>query len=308
MNAIVCSGGGARGSCTLGMLTYVAETQEKRYPGWFKFFSGTSVGAILSAGIAMYPPYEFPTAVEDTCDLWWKLRSNRDVYRYRWGWLLLAPLFIFLEVIGLLPKWKWLRKRSHSAASSEPITKFLTENIDVALLRVSGIKCRWPIVDIQKQNREESLIETNQWSDDPIKCILASSSFPAIFPLVEMNGRYYTDGGLRDIAPLASAIDSGAEKILVLLSRNLTLDGDSKVPATIASNAHRQIDIMVSEIIHNDIKTAYRKNEKDCYRNIELDVIMPYKPLNSSLDFSAKSAKENFDIGYESAKRYYTIE
>jgi len=52
------------------------------------------------------------------------------------------------------------------------------------------------------------------------KHILASGAIPLVLPPVEIDGRYYFDGGLRQYTPLSPLIHMGANKIMILGTRS----------------------------------------------------------------------------------------
>lgn len=48
--------------------------------------------------------------------------------------------------------------------------------------------------------------------------VIASSSIPAIFPAVPINGRAWVDGGVRSITPIAAAIEAGADEVFAIVA------------------------------------------------------------------------------------------
>jgi predicted acylesterase/phospholipase RssA len=46
--------------------------------------------------------------------------------------------------------------------------------------------------------------------------VLASSAIPLIFPAREIDGRYFSDGSIRNTAPLRPAINLGADRIIAI--------------------------------------------------------------------------------------------
>ena len=46
--------------------------------------------------------------------------------------------------------------------------------------------------------------------------LMATSAIPLIFPAATINGRFYCDGAIRQMAPLSSALHLGAEKLFVV--------------------------------------------------------------------------------------------
>jgi NTE family protein len=60
---------------------------------------------------------------------------------------------------------------------------------------------------------------------------MASSSLPFFFPAVEIDGRWYGDGGIRLAAPLSPAINLGARKILAVSTRFSRSQTEAEQPA-----------------------------------------------------------------------------
>jgi len=55
------------------------------------------------------------------------------------------------------------------------------------------------------------------FADGPlVEPILASAALPAVYPMVEIEGRRYLDGGVLDNVPIARAVELGARKVYVL--------------------------------------------------------------------------------------------
>lgn len=56
-------------------------------------------------------------------------------------------------------------------------------------------------------------------NDRSWKVLVASCSLPIMFPIVELDGKKYLDGGIGDAIPFKRALDVGCDKIIVVLSR-----------------------------------------------------------------------------------------
>ena len=300
---------------------FIAEHIRSRYPGWFRFISGTSVGAIIAAGLAMYPAHQFPSAVVHTWSLWCQIRKSRDVYRWKWWMLPLVPIVVLFEflIVPLLRRqnliqpraWKWYQRTFHSLAHTRPLRRFLERVIDIQKLRDSNVEVQWAAVDVGERKRSKALVFFSKHFSDPISAILASASFPIIFELVLIEDRLFVDGGVRDIAPLQASIDAGADRILAILTRDPNADVQVSWPRWFIPNALNVVDQQSDEILWNDVRRCWQVNKdiKDGinlkHRMVHLDVIVPIRPYNNSLDFSYKKAKQNFQIGWESAQHYF---
>lgn len=295
-SSIVESGGGSRGSHAAGIALYVGEHEHQRYGG-FEFMWGTSVGSINTCGWAHEAPDDFPVAAQFVVDLWWKhMKRTKDI----WRWRINFPLLKYAPAL-------W----SDSLGNTEPLRRLLTKVVDPFKVRTSGVQCRWPAVSL----KTGKVVVFDQHHPEMIDCLLASSAFPAFFPLVEIpdsegNSDWYSDGGLRDIAPLGNAIDAGADRILCILSRNPWVEQTHKRPKNVMSRAMLEIDIQSDEVLKNDVERCMRKNdlaelESNPYRHVELDIITPSRMLGDSLDFSRDLMRRQIELGYEDAQKYF---
>lgn len=52
-----------------------------------------------------------------------------------------------------------------------------------------------------------------------LKALEASCSLPALFPKVEVDGRYYVDGSIADSVPFERAFEKGCDRVLVVLTK-----------------------------------------------------------------------------------------
>jgi NTE family protein len=297
MNALVLSGGGSRGSWQAGALKYIGEKTKYMgsscpYSSGFPFVSGTSVGSINAAGIAMFPPSEFFEATQHVVTLWNQIHKTSDI------WCLRKPM-------GAPALW------NPSLGTNEALVKFLTDVVDIPAIVKSGITLRLPAVNLETGSLYEYGIEDlKKFGINPI---LASASFPIAFPPVCVATGWMTDGGIIDMAPLGCAIDAGANRILVLVTRNP--NGVEPKPRCEMKNAFqvasRVLDIVTQTILENDLKICESTNEKirkgqaPDKKEIQIDLIGPSQPLGDSLDFSEALMKVQMTQGYADARAYF---
>jgi len=284
MDALVMSGGGSRGSWEAGALLYLAEVRTRG----FEFVSGTSVGSVNAAGIAMFPPEKFKEAVAFTVDLWKKrVTKSSDI------WSLRFPL-------GIPGLW------NESVGKADALDGLLRDVVDVEKIRTSGVTLRMPAVDVLTGK----LVEYDETSPDIVKAIMASASFPGVFPAIEDGDMWMTDGGLIDIAPLGAAIRAGASRATVLVTRdpNMVRTVTKEEMGAVHKFGYRVIDIMSTAILQGDLNTCGLVNElvdagkRPGKRKFPFDVISPSVPLGNSLDFSGDLMKRQIDQGYADAK------
>jgi len=281
MNALVLPGGGALGAYQVGFLLYYAESGGEG----FDIICGTSVGAINGVGLAHESPENFKAAVDWIHWLWTeKIKGSRSIYKWRrWKWL--AALFF------------------NSLATTKPVEKLLTDTIDQERVRQSGVQLRLTAVDLLTNE----LVVFDESTPDLVKAVMSSASYPLVFPPVAYEGGLYTDGGVRDIAPLSHAIKAGATQILVI--RNDFLTTPHK-PVNVLDMALQVVNVMSDEIVETDIRECQHLNELAAFGASDRDrvyvkVAKPTKDLGDSLDFDPDLIEMRIEAGYKDAEALY---
>lgn len=286
MRALVLSGGGSRGAWQVGVLSVLA----KHLAGGFDYISGTSVGAINAVGLAQHPPDEFPQAAERLKELWFdRVTGDSAIYRYRF------PKYI----AGLCRT---------SLGIAKPLEKLLREELDVEAVRASGIQLHFPAVDLVTG----TLTEYDETYPDLVQAVMSSSGFPFVFPLVEVDGRLETDGGLFDFAPLQPAIDAGADEVWVLATQQADLNTVMQPEEfhSILDVGLRVLPLMVQNTLRDDLKVCNLYNElveagvRSDKRVIKTRYLEPSQPLANPLDFSGALVRTQFAQGVRDAEAW----
>ena len=285
--ALVLSGGGTKGSWETGVLRYLAD---QGHPG-FQYISGSSVGALITGGLAMFPPEQFAEAVAFVESIWReRITSARSVWRLRWP----------LGVPGL-----W----NPSFGLNDPLKELLEECVDVEKIRSSGIQIRINAVDLLTG----TLKVYDQDTDDIVRAILASAAFPIAFPPVGIGDRLEVDGAVRDFTPVKAAVNAGSNDVTIILTERS--DRLSTVSRDQVSNSfqvtQRLLRIIFHEIVQNDIHQCQKINRlldrgmlssKCGYHQVKLTVIQPSKPLGGPLEFGRELIERQLHQGYEDAR------
>ena len=183
--AFVLSGGASLGAIQVGMIRALYEREVAP-----DLIVGTSVGALNGAFIASRPP--IPETAEELAEVW------RDLGR---GQVFpLNPLTGFLGFFGA---------RDH-LMSEDGVRKLIENHIEFTALEQSPIPFHVIATDLLS-GRELRLSR-----GDACDAVLASAAIPGVFAPVEWEGRKLIDGGVSNNAPIADAIELGAERIYVL--------------------------------------------------------------------------------------------
>lgn len=76
-------------------------------------------------------------------------------------------------------------------------------------------------------------------SDPENKAILASCALPLMFPVIEVDGVPYLDGGVADPIPVQRALDVGCDKIIVATSRERNYEKKQEKAMTAAARKYK---------------------------------------------------------------------
>ncbi len=228
--ALVLSGGGARGAYQVGVLSAVAEELK---PGTnpFEIITGVSVGAINAAFLASRAQ-DMKAGIEGLRDLWMSLQVE-NVYKTN----ALTIVAHMAQLSGaLILGWAGINPPK-SIFNNEPLGEFITSNIDFDKLRtvLDGDTIESLAITTSSYDRSQAVsfyygsVPVRPWhrsrrdgvpSIIKAEHILASSALPFVFPARQINGTWFGDGALRQIAPLSPAVHLGADNIFVIGARS----------------------------------------------------------------------------------------
>jgi len=95
--------------------------------------------------------------------------------------------------------------------------------------------------------------------------LMASSAIPIFFPSVEIEGRHFGDGSIRNTAPLSPAIHLGADRIVAIGVRRAGLPPEfaragRRAAPTIAEIAGALLDAVMLDAIEVDVEHSGRVN------------------------------------------------
>lgn len=228
--ALILPGGGARGAYQVGVLKAIDEINGGgRNP--FPVICGTSAGAINAAVLASHA-HEFAHGV-DRLERFWSTMVCSRVYRTdAWTVLKTGLQWAFSLALGG-------RLVSHPEAllDNQPLRTFLEqtlhlEGIDEAIrqdalrgvsITASGYTSASAISFFQSGPEVEPW-ERARRHGKPVKLdishMLASAALPLLFPAVRIGNEFFGDGGMRMLAPLSPAIHLGADRLMVISTRD----------------------------------------------------------------------------------------
>ncbi|MEP4524961.1 MAG: patatin-like phospholipase family protein [Alloalcanivorax venustensis] len=232
---LILSGGGARAAYQVGVLSAIADMLPAHTSNPFPIICGTSAGGTNPAALAA-GAHDYRLAVRGLERVWANMTAEQ-VYR--------TDIFAFLRSL--------LRWVVSSAAGGRAVTRS-------ALLDSTPLKRLLRLV-INFQRIEESIRQghlralsitassyatgesvaffqgaqgVDEWtrarrlgrrSDIGVQHLLASAAIPLLFPAEKVDGSYYGDGAVRQLAPVSPALHLGADKLLVVgVSGNVSAD------------------------------------------------------------------------------------
>jgi NTE family protein len=278
--ALVLSGGGAKGAYQLGVLRKWMLEEGRDYD----ILCGVSVGALNVAVLSQAALGKPEAAFTKLLEMWDRV-ENKAIWKH---WL--------LPYVGVL----WNR----SVFNSEPLHDWVRKELNMEAIRASEREVRVGVVNINTEGYKL----VGQRSDNFPEFVYASAAFPFFFKPLLFKGEEWTDGGVRNVTPLGTAIELGADEIDVIVTSRPGKEGSWKSPRWPSALLYmtRFIDIMSTEIVLGDLKEAGLKNRlaelKEPYKNVKIRLQTPSCGLTgNSLDFTPSELVRMREIGYKDA-------
>jgi predicted acylesterase/phospholipase RssA len=271
VDALVFSGGGARGAYQIG----VSEALQER--GFRpELVTGTSVGAIPATLVAEGAlPQRLESLWLDICEPGF-LPLQKDFYR--------------------IHRWNHLR-------DNDKLEALLEQRVDWEAVHQSSTELRFTAVDIQIGER----VLFGNHSASP-RAVLASTASPRVFEPQEVDGRVLWDGGLLTSTPLQPAIEEGAREIYAILNEPMGR-ALQQPPSTLQEGLDRVVEIVNERALRRHLERAREINElvrngqaADYWHLIHFHLIALEDRLDvHSLSFDADQARRLWNCGYDDA-------
>jgi NTE family protein len=288
MRALVLSGGAVKGAYEAGVISRWMGEDAIDYD----ILCGVSVGGINTAFVCQTPLGKPKDASKALLGLWQRVTTDQ-VYKH---WCPLGPL----EAL-----WK------PSVFNSMPLQDWIRGELDAKAIAASGRLLR---VGAVAWDNGEYRCGTEK-DADIADWVIASASFPVFLRPVEIGGRLWSDGGLRNVTPLGEAIRLGADEIDVVMCTNPDLpipwptEGKAAVPGFLL----RTLDLMCDEIIRTDLQVCGLKNDlarlDESYRQVKVRVVQPMVNLvEDSLKFDQPDIQRMIAQGYEDSGNIQAIQ
>ncbi|TMC55548.1 MAG: patatin-like phospholipase family protein [Chloroflexi bacterium] len=259
--AFVFAGGGSLGSVEVGMLRALVQSGVQA-----DFVVGSSVGAINAVQFAADPT---PAGIERLKRIWRTVRRE-DVFP-------VSPLGAMLRL---------LTRRGHLVAQAA-LCRLLKRHLTVRQLEDTVLPCHVITTDLLGGT------EVRLSAGPAVDALLASTAIPGIFQPVWRAGRHLVDGGVTSNTPIATAIELGASRVIVLPTGvACALDAPPRGMVAVALHA---LTLLIARQLVSDVERLRDR--------AEMVVVPPLCPLAvSSYDFSRGG--ELIDRAAESTARW----
>lgn len=312
--ALVLQGGGARGAYQVGALKAIAEiVGHRRSP--FQIVCGASVGAINAAPLAA-ASNDFQQGVAELERLWRSLKSD-SIYDTR-----------TLPLLGTGARWVWTLLFGYfgigapcSFLDNSPLERLLEREFDRRhishAIRTGALHALCITASSYDEGKAVTFFEGHHKIEDWTRArrvgkrvhigaehLLASSALPFVFAPVRLDGGFFGDGSLRLTAPLAPAIHTGADRIMIVAARDNLLSGekdmDNATSPSIGEMAGHALDILFNDDLDADHERLSRVNRtlsllpEDRRRDTPLRVIETFmlSPSQDLRDIATRCAYE----------------
>ena len=314
MKGLVISGGGVKGAFAVGVLKalqakYIADNPSSPDPATeffreYKVISGTSTGALIA-------PLASQARIQELEDLY----TNPNLLKsyYQWKAHQNIPDIVTWEnsvfdVTGL---------RNQLRSQLEPICTELLTNPDATTLFFAAVSMNTAeLVYFTNKNRQapagsEYRIQTVTKLDEMLDAIMASANQPVFAPFVKIQNQNgvledYTDGGVREYAPIQGVLDQGVTEVDVILNSPAFFEWTTPAAGTkfaLIDILNRTIDLLTGEVGTSDIQYAKRVvdvKSRQLQQPIRMRIFRPSKGsygTDHKQPFPFKDNNLNFDRG-----------
>jgi NTE family protein len=223
---LILSGGGARAAYQVGVLMAIADMVPRGTRNPFPVICGTSAGALNAAALSANA-HNYRMAVKGLERIWSNITAEQvyrtDLYAFlrsllRWaiGGIVAGHTPVNSALLDSTP----LRKLLNVVINFDRIQQSLDQG-DLEALSISATSYANGESIAFFQGREglegwQRARRIGRPAQISPEHLLASSAIPILFPAIEVDGRYYGDGAVRQLAPVSPALHLGAERVLVI--------------------------------------------------------------------------------------------
>ncbi len=274
--ALVLSGGGARAAYQVGVLKALAELFPQERPP-YDIIVGTSAGAVCAAVLATHAD-DWRNGIHRLEQVWANFTVGQ-VFRSDFAAMLAAGLRWAVSATS----GGRLASAPPALFDNSPLRALLAERIDWQAIRahVAGGKLHALALAATTYagGHHRIFFEADatigEWrgvrragtrENLGLDHLMASAAIPFLFPAVKLDGAYYGDGAMRQLAPLSPAIHLGADRLLVIGVRAQNAAGLGGTIGTARAPSSGEIfgfmlDTLFSDQVDADIDQLERTNQ-----------------------------------------------
>src|SRR5687768_15532342 len=271
---LVLPGGGARAAYQVGVLRAIADLLPARSANPFPVVTGTSAGAVNATAIAVHAD-RFRVAIGNLERVWRNFQVGQ-VFRADTGTVLRSGLHWVLAMLS----GGWLLPPPRSLFDNSPLRDLLRAQFDFAGIRRSIDAGHLDALAMSAAGymtgRSVSFYESrpgcDPWSrtrrtGEPaalsLDHVMASVAVPFLFPPVSLGDEYYGDGAMREANPFSAAIHLGAQRLLVIGTRNETTPTMAVPPLcpTFGQIFGYMLDSLFSDGMYSDLERLTQLNQ-----------------------------------------------
>ena len=269
------TGGGARAAYQIGVLNAIAEMLPSDAPSPFTIICGTSAGAINAASLAAKSDH-FKNSVRRMHNVWSNFTSEQVFRIDAFGIIKTVSHLLLAMVLGGLgkhspiyildrtPLRKLLETFIDSSVYQRAIEK---ETLHALSVNATGYSSHQSVSfyhghpSLKNWKRAQRIGFSTRITVDHL---MASSAIPFLFSPVKLNREFFSDGSIRQTAPISPALHLGADRVLVIGNRQVDYElervSDPK-PPTLGEIAGHTLNSIFLDSLDADIERLQRINK-----------------------------------------------
>lgn len=258
--ALVLSGGGAKGFAFIGVFRAIEKLGLN-----FDIVGGTSAGALMAS---FYRAGYKADEIEKDLKIF--LRKHRSVKDYDWNKILKCIISANDKHIkGIL--------------KGQIIYEYVKQKLQFKGIKTlgdfgKGFFCT--AVEIQS-GKEHIFSSDENPTLSAFAPLIASSSIPGIFCPIQIDGKWYVDGGIKTNYPVLPAISLGATEVTMVAMKDILEKEKPIIEQGVFDIILRAMDIAIFDQMEADIERTFLHIKKENLQVITVDL-----PYGGILDFS----------------------
>lgn len=228
---LVLPGGGARAAYQVGVLRAIADLLPPRAANPFPVISGTSAGAVNATAIAIdaarfrgaigklervWRDFQVGQVYRSDAPTMWRAGLHWAIALASAGWLLPPPKALFDNT----PLRALLKQHFDFHAIEESIAQ---GNLQALALSAAGYSSARSVSYFHCKPGLKPWVRARRSGEQAkidLDHLMASVAVPFLFAPVRMGDEYFGDGSMRQSTPFSAAIHLGADRLLVIGTRN----------------------------------------------------------------------------------------